>query len=74
MRHAGALRIDHILGLKRLFWIPRDGGPKDGVYVEYPFEEMLDVVSRSYEDRPDREQYSTPARPEERVCQTFCGT
>jgi (1->4)-alpha-D-glucan 1-alpha-D-glucosylmutase len=45
MRHAGALRIDHILGLKRLFWIPRDGGPKDGAYVGYPFAEMLGVVA-----------------------------
>jgi uncharacterized protein YdiU (UPF0061 family) len=40
----------------------------------HPFEEMLDVISRPYEDRPDRELHSSPARPEERVCQTFCGT
>jgi len=39
-----------------------------------PFEELLDVVSRPYEDRPNLERYATPARPEERVCQTFCGT
>jgi len=39
-----------------------------------PFEELLDVVSRPYEDRPDLERYSTPARPEECVTQTFCGT
>jgi uncharacterized protein YdiU (UPF0061 family) len=39
-----------------------------------PFEELLDVVSRPYEDRPDRERYAQPARPEERVLQTFCGT
>ena len=45
MRHAGALRIDHALGLKRLFWIPRSGGPKDGAYVYYPVEEMLGVVA-----------------------------
>ncbi len=40
----------------------------------HPFEEILDVVSRPYEDRPDMERYAWPARPEERVCQTFCGT
>jgi uncharacterized protein YdiU (UPF0061 family) len=39
-----------------------------------PFEELLDVVSRPYEDRPGLEQYATPARPEECVSQTFCGT
>jgi uncharacterized protein YdiU (UPF0061 family) len=39
-----------------------------------PFEESLDVISRPYEDRPNLERYATPARPEECVRQTFCGT
>ena len=39
-----------------------------------PFEELLDVVSRPFEDRPEMERYATPARPEEAVAQTFCGT
>jgi serine/tyrosine/threonine adenylyltransferase len=39
-----------------------------------PFETMLEVVSRPYEDRPDRARYATPARPEECVLRTFCGT
>jgi uncharacterized protein YdiU (UPF0061 family) len=39
-----------------------------------PFEELLDVVSRPYDDRPNLERYATPARPEECVRQTFCGT
>jgi uncharacterized protein YdiU (UPF0061 family) len=39
-----------------------------------PFEELLDVVSRPYEDRPELESYTTPARPEECVVATFCGT
>jgi serine/tyrosine/threonine adenylyltransferase len=39
-----------------------------------PFEELLDVVSRPYEDRMGLERYATPARPEEFVSQTFCGT
>jgi uncharacterized protein YdiU (UPF0061 family) len=39
-----------------------------------PFEELLDVVTRPYEDRPDLEPYAMPARPEERVEHTFCGT
>jgi len=38
------------------------------------FEELLDVVTQPYEDRPDLEQYAMPARPEERVEHTFCGT
>ncbi|MBV8398465.1 MAG: YdiU family protein, partial [Acetobacteraceae bacterium] len=39
-----------------------------------PFEEMLAVLSRPYEDRPGFERYAAPPRPEERVTQTFCGT
>jgi serine/tyrosine/threonine adenylyltransferase len=39
-----------------------------------PFKDLLDVVSRPYEDRPDLERYTTPASPEECVNQTFCGT
>ena len=39
-----------------------------------PFEELLDVLSRPFEDRPGLERYATPPKPEERVLQTFCGT
>jgi uncharacterized protein YdiU (UPF0061 family) len=39
-----------------------------------PFEQLLDIVSRPYEDRPNLERYATPARPEEYVSRTFCGT
>jgi uncharacterized protein YdiU (UPF0061 family) len=39
-----------------------------------PFAELLDVVSRPYEDRAGLERYATPARPEECVLRTFCGT
>jgi len=39
-----------------------------------PFEELLGVVIHPYGDRPDRERYAKPAKPEECVLQTFCGT
>jgi uncharacterized protein YdiU (UPF0061 family) len=39
-----------------------------------PFEELLDVVSHPYEDRPGLERYAAPARPEQVVSRTFCGT
>jgi uncharacterized protein YdiU (UPF0061 family) len=39
-----------------------------------PFEQLLEVVTRPYEDQPGMERYATPARPEESVLQTFCGT
>jgi serine/tyrosine/threonine adenylyltransferase len=39
-----------------------------------PFEELLDAVSRPYEERSGLERYGMPARPEECVLQTFCGT
>ncbi len=41
----GALRIDHILRLARLYWIVEGQSPKDGAYVEYPFDELIQVLA-----------------------------
>jgi 4-alpha-glucanotransferase len=41
MRYAGAVRLDHVLGLKRLFLIPQDKPARDGAYVRMPFEALL---------------------------------
>ncbi len=45
MRHAGALRIDHVMGLMRVFWVPADVPASEGAYVHYPFEHMLAAVA-----------------------------
>ena len=45
LRHAGLLRIDHVMQLYRLFWIPRDMEASAGVYVRYPVDEMFAVLS-----------------------------
>lgn len=42
MRHAGIIRIDHVLGLNRSFWIPDDGSP--GAYIRQPFDALLAVI------------------------------
>jgi 4-alpha-glucanotransferase len=45
MRHGGALRIDHVMGLRRLFCIPRALPQGGGAYVNYDFDAMLGIVA-----------------------------
>jgi 4-alpha-glucanotransferase len=43
-RHAAAARIDHVMGLHRMFWVPHGLPATEGVYVRYPFEELYAVL------------------------------
>ena len=45
LRHAGGVRIDHVIGLFRLWWIPNGAPPTDGTYVRYDHEAMIGIVA-----------------------------
>lgn len=45
MLHGGALRIDHALGMFRLFWVPEGAKPDHGAYVRYPSEDILRIIA-----------------------------
>jgi 4-alpha-glucanotransferase len=45
MRHAGVLRIDHVMSLQRVYWVPRDQSAVHGAYVTYPFAQLLRLVA-----------------------------
>lgn len=44
MQHCGALRIDHVMGLMRLWWCPLNAHADRGAYVYYPFDEILNLL------------------------------
>jgi 4-alpha-glucanotransferase len=45
LRHAGGLRVDHIVGLFRLWWVPKGFAPAAGTYVRYDHEALVGILA-----------------------------
>ncbi len=45
LRHAGGIRVDHILGLFRLWWIPDGASPAEGTYVYYDHDALIGILA-----------------------------
>ncbi|GAA3559764.1 4-alpha-glucanotransferase [Microlunatus spumicola] len=45
LRHAGGIRVDHVIGLFRLWWIPKGAGPLAGTYLRYDHEAMVGILA-----------------------------
>ena len=76
MSHCGALRIDHVMGILRLWWCPPDSGADEGVYVTYPLQDLLGIIKLESQRRKclifGEDLGTVPAEIESALPQAHC--